>query len=95
MQKELNSFTRGIRDGIPVCLGYISVSFAFGIFATGCGLKIWQTLLVSMFNATSAGQLAAVPIMASLGSLVELALTQLIINSRYSLMSISLSGTFP
>ena len=77
--------------GVPIAIGYLSVSFAFGIFATGCGLAIWQTLLVSMFNVTSAGQLAAVPIIAVFGSISELVLTQLIINLRYSLMSVSLS----
>ncbi len=88
---ENNSFKMGLRDGLPICLGYLSVSFAFGIFAVQSGLYIWQAVLVSMFNVTSAGQLAAVPIIASAGSFIELALTQLIINARYSLMSVSLS----
>ena len=81
----------GIRDGMPIWIGYLSVSFAFGIFATGLGLSVWETLLISMFNLTSAGQLAAVPIIAAAGSFVELAMTQLVINLRYSLMSVSLS----
>ena len=81
----------GIRDGIPICLGYLSVSFAFGIFATGAGLSVYQALLISMLNVTSAGQLAAVPIIVSLGSFLELAMTQLVINLRYALMSVSLS----
>lgn len=81
----------GIRDGMPICLGYLSVSFAFGIFATGCGLSVWEALLISMLNLTSAGQLAAVPIIAGAGSFIELAMTQLVINLRYSLMSVSLS----
>lgn len=81
----------GIRDGIPIALGYLSVSFAFGIFAVGTGLSVWQTVLISMLNLTSAGQLAGVPIIAGGGSLVELAMTQLVINLRYSLMSVSLS----
>ena len=84
-------FIRGIRDGFPICLGYLSVSFAFGIFATGLGLSVWEAVFISMFNVTSAGQLAGAPIIASGGSLIELALTQLVINSRYSLMSVSLS----
>ena len=84
-------FSRGIVDGIPICLGYLSVSFAFGIFAVESGLKIWQAVLVSMFCVTSAGQLAAVPIMASCGGVLELAVSQLVINMRYALMSISLS----
>ncbi len=88
---ENTSFRMGIRDGLPICLGYLSVSFAFGIFATGAGLSVYEALLISMLNVTSAGQLAAVPIIASMGSFLELALTQLVINLRYALMSVSLS----
>lgn len=88
---ENKSFRMGIRDGLPICLGYISVSFAFGIFASSLGLRVYEVLLISMLNVTSAGQLAAAPIIASMGSFVELAMTQLVINLRYSLMSVSLS----
>ena len=91
MKTENNSLLMGIRDGVPIALGYLSVSFAFGIFATGMGLSLWETLLISMFNVTSAGQLAGTPIIAAHGSPIELAMTQLIINLRYSLMSVSLS----
>lgn len=86
-----NSFLNGITSGMPICLGYLSVAFAFGIFATESGMSLMQTLLISMTNVTSAGQLAAVPIMATGGSLAELALTQVVINLRYALMSVSLS----
>ena len=89
--KEQNSFLKGIKDGIPICLGYLSVSFAFGIFSVENGLAIWEALLISMTCVTSAGQLAGVPIIATGGSFLELAATQLIINLRYSLMSVSLS----
>lgn len=88
---EGGSFVQGLRDGLPICLGYLSVSFAFGIYAVGSGISILEALLISMMNLTSAGQLAAVPIIASAGSLAELALTQLVINMRYALMSVSLS----
>ena len=89
--QENNNFRTGVRDGLPICLGYLSVSFAFGIFATGSGLSLMESVLISIFNLTSAGQLAAVPIIVGGGSLVELALTQLVINLRYALMSVSLS----
>ena len=89
--KENNSFLKGIVDGLPICFGYLSVAFAFGIFATGQGLTVLEAVVMSMTNMTSAGQLAAVPIIATGGGLIELALTQLIINLRYSLMSVSLS----
>lgn len=89
--KEINSFKKGIIDGLPICFGYFSVSFAFGIFAVGGGLSILEALLISVANLTSAGQLAAVPIICGGGGLLELAMSQVVINSRYSLMSVSLS----
>lgn len=84
-------FRQGLHDGLPICFGYLSVAFAFGIFSTGSGLSLLETLLISMTNVTSAGQLAGVPIIATGGSLAELALAQLVINLRYALMSVSLS----
>lgn len=89
MKRE--SFRKGMIDGIPICLGYLSVSFAFGIFAVESGLSIFEAVLLSMSCVTSAGQLAAVPIIAGLGGMMELAISQLVINMRYALMSISLS----
>lgn len=84
----------GIRDGMPIGIGYFAISFAFGIMATASGLTVTEAIMISALNLTSAGQLAALPIIATGGSLIELALTQLLINLRYSLMSISLSQNF-
>lgn len=89
--RENNNFREGLRNGIPICLGYFSVSFAFGIFAVSNGLSILETLLISMTNVTSAGQLAAVPIITGGGTLIELAVSMFVINLRYALMSVSLS----
>lgn len=88
---ENNSFFKGIKDGLPICIGYFAVSFAFGISAVGLGLTWIEALLISMTNLTSAGQLAGVPIIAGGGSIIEMAVSQLVINSRYALMSVSLS----
>lgn len=88
---EINSFSKGVRNGLPICFGYLSVAFAFGIFACGSGLSIPETVMVSATNVTSAGQLAAVPILTGGGTLLELAVSQLVINLRYALMSVSLS----
>ena len=85
------AFRQGIRHGIPIGLGYLSVSFAFGMKAVGDGLTVLQAVLISMTNLTSAGQIAALPLMAAGASLAEMALTQLTINLRYALMSLSLS----
>ncbi len=86
-----NSFSHGIKDGLPICFGYLAVSFTFGIFAVASGLSVLETLLISLTNLTSAGQLAAVPIIAGGGLLFELAISQLVINLRYALMSLTLS----
>lgn len=88
---EQNSFVKGIKDGLPICFGYLSVAFAFGIFAVSNGFSIFEAVIISMTNVTSAGQLAGVPIIAAGGTLFELALSQFIINLRYALMSVSLS----
>jgi len=91
MDNVQNNPRMGFRDGMPIGLGYLAISFAFGITATSSGLSILEALFISMTNLTSAGQLAAVPIITSGIRYFELALTELIINMRYSLMSISIS----
>ena len=88
---ENNKFLKGITDGLPICIGYFAVSFAFGIAAIQSGLSWLEALLISATNLTSAGQVAGLPIIAGGGSFVEMAVSQLVINSRYSLMSVSLS----
>lgn len=85
------SFKKGIKDGIPIGLGYLAVSFTFGMMSVSSGLSIWQAVLISLTNLTSAGQFAGLDIIAAGGSYWEMALTQLVINLRYCLMSFSLS----
>ncbi len=91
MREGSYGFKDGIKDSIPICLGYLSVSFAFGIFAFSSGLSVLEALFISMTNVTSAGQLAGVPIITMGGTLLELAVTEFVINLRYALMSVSLS----
>ncbi len=78
-------------DGIPIALGYFAVSFAMGIRGGNVGLKWYQTALMSLTNVTSAGQAAAIEIMAERGSYFELMLSTLVINLRYLLMSAALT----
>ena len=84
-------FLTGMKDGIPIALGYLSVSFGFGILAASLGLSALEAFIISATNLTSAGQVAGVGIIAALGTYIEMAVTQLVINIRYSLMAISLS----
>lgn len=87
-------FKNGFKNGIPIFLGYVAVSFTFGIAAKSNGLTTWQAILISATNVTSAGQFAALSVIATASSYIEMALTQLVINLRYCLMSSSLSQRF-
>lgn len=86
-----SEFTKGMAAGIPIGLGYLSVSFGFGIMAAGAGLSVFEAFMISLTNLTSAGQAQGVSVIAAGGTLLEMALVQLIINIRYALMAISLS----
>ena len=89
MKKE--TFIRGVRRGLPVGVGYFSVSFGFGAMAVSQGLKALDAALISITNLTSAGQFAGLTLIVAAASLWEIVLTQLVINSRYGLMSLALS----
>ena len=84
------NWTKGVKDGIPIGIGYFAVSFSFGI--AGSHILSWPLVtLISMFNLTSAGQFAGLKIIESLGTIFEMAVATFFINLRYSLMAISLS----
>ena len=83
-----------MRTGMPVCVGYFSVSFGFGAMAVAQGLSLWHAVLISATNLTSAGQFAGLTVIATAATLIEMFLTQLVINSRYGLMSLALGQKF-
>ena len=86
-----SDFAKGISHGLPIALGYLSVSFGFGIKAVQSGLSVLAASLISATNVTSAGQAAGVDIIAAEGTIIEMILVQIVINMRYSLMALSLS----
>ncbi len=87
----MKQFKRGLKSGIPIGIGYLSVSFTFGILAVSYGFYWWQAVIISMTTLTSAGQLAGIGIMVTPGQYLEMLVSQLTINVRYSFMSVSLS----
>ena len=99
---NIKEYREGFRLGVPVCVGYFSVSFGFGAMAIAQGLKLWEAVLISASNLTSAGQFAGLTVITAGAGILELILTQLVINSRYALMGLALSqrlgpdcGTLP
>ncbi len=84
-------FYRGLRAGIPIGLGYLSVSITFGLMAVANNLHWWQAVLISLLTLTSAGQFASLNIIVNPGRYIELLVSQSTINVRYCFMSIALS----
>lgn len=84
-------YTMGVRRGAPVGMGYFSVSFGFGALAATQGIQPLEATLISLTNLTSAGQFAGLTLILTSAGLWEMVLTQLVINSRYALMSLALS----
>lgn len=92
MNKDVGiKWKAGLKDGLPICMGYFGVSFAFGIQASDIHLTAFQAGMLSLLNLTSAGQFAGLSVIANAGSYAEMVLVQLIINLRYLLMSTALS----
>lgn len=87
----MNEYTKGLKSGLAIGLGYLPVAFSFGMMASAAGVPIWASLAISMANLTSAGQFAGLNIIIASGGMWELAMAQLVINLRYMLMSLVLS----
>ena len=90
MHKKV-TFANGIKEGLPICMAYLAVSFTFGLVVVGYGAPAWLATLISATNLTSAGQFAGVSLMAQSAAYVEIIIAVLVINLRYALMSMSMS----
>ena len=90
-QENRKNLARGVRNGIPISMGYFAVGFTIGIAAKNAGLTPWEGGLASMLNMASAGQFAGFTVIAAGSSFAALILMEIIINARYLLMSASLS----
>ena len=88
---HFKQFRLGLKTGLPVGLGYFSVSFGFGAMAAANGIRVLDAALISLTNLTSAGQFAGLTLILAGTTIWEMILTQLVINSRYALMSLALS----
>ena len=85
------AFSNGMRDGIPIGLGYFAVAFTLGIAAKNAGLNAWQSFIVSLTNNASAGEYAGFTMIAANATYLEMAIMILVANARYLLMSCALS----
>ena len=87
----MEEFVKGCKKGLPIALGYFPVAFSFGVLVVSSGLPLGLATLISLTNLTSSGQFAGVSLMLAQASYFEVAMTLLLINARYFLMSLSLS----
>lgn len=91
MKEKKQWYFKGIRDGIPIGLGYFAVAFTLGIASKKAGLSAFQASLMSACMLASAGQFAGIGMIASGAGFAEMAVTTLVVNLRYLLMSSALS----
>ena len=87
-------FVRGLRDGLPIGLGYFAVAFSLGLVAQKAGLTPLQGFIASFFNVASAGENALFNSIIEKASYIEVAIITFVVNARYFLMSCSLSQRF-
>ncbi len=91
IESNMTWYKKGLRDGIPIALGYFAVSFTLGIAAKNAGFTAFQSMLTSMLINASAGEFAGFTLIAAGAGLFEVAVMELIANARYLLMSCALS----
>ena len=95
MSENKKWYKNGLRDGIPIALGYFAVAFTLGIVAKKAGLTPFQAGLAAALTNASAGGYAAFTLMGAGAGYLELAMTELVVNARYLLMSCALSQKLP
>ena len=91
MNDNRTCFKNGLRDGMPIALGYFAVSFTLGIAAKNAGFSAIQAMVTSILNNASAGQYAIFSLVAAGSGYLEVAVMTLVANARYLLMSCALS----
>lgn len=87
----MEEFIKGCKKGLPIALGYFPVAFSFGVLVVSSGLPLGLATIISLTNLTSSGQFAGVSLILAQANYMEVAVTLLLINARYFLMSLSLS----
>jgi len=87
----VDEFRAGLKKSVAIAIGYFPVSFSFGVLCRHSGLPLGLATMISVTNFTSSGQFAGVNLMLAQATYFEVALTLLMINARYVLMSLSLS----
>ncbi len=94
MTNAIDNWQNGLRDGLPLGIAYFAVSFAFGIYATKNNISIFDSFIISLTNLTSAGQFAGIDMITRGSAIIEVVITELVINIRYLIMSCSLSQKY-
>ena len=91
MSTKRQEFLAGAADGIPIALGYIPLSFSFGVKAIAGNFPVLVPVIMSVLSFTGAAQVAAIEQMANHASLALIAVLTLVINLRYLVMGLSLN----
>ena len=85
------TFSRGVREGFPICVGYFPTAMAFGLVCRDVGLKMWEAVLFSVTNFAGSGQFLAINLLSSGALILEIFIGVLLINLRYLFMGAALN----
>ena len=82
---------KGLIDALPIFFGYLSVGFAFGIYALKSGFPIWSPILMSLTHLSGTGQFALVKVANTGSGIFEICIAVSVLNIRYILMALAIS----
>ncbi len=91
LESNRSELVKGIRDGVPIGLGYFAVAFSLGITAKSIGLRPITCMITSILCHASAGEYAVYTVIGENAAYIEMAVMVLVANARYLLMSAAMS----
>lgn len=95
MKTHIKNFKQGLKNGIPISLGYLAVSLALGISASNAGMSAFQATVTSLLINASAGEYVGFTAIAANAAYLEIIFLEAVANARYLLMSCALSQKLP
>ena len=86
-----SSLKSGVKDALPIILGYLPIGIAYGMLAVNKGLTPLQTTAMSAFVFAGSAQLVSIEMIAAGAAVAAIVFMTFLVNLRHLLLSASLS----
>ncbi len=87
--QPFKQFSKGVRTGLPVAIGYMPIATAFGALAIKANLSPQETVLMSACVFAGASQFMAITMMLQSADGIQIVIATLFINLRHLVMSMA------